>query len=203
MTIAKQLIEEINKMPDGKPFNAAAFRHLGKTENIRKILSRLVKSGQIVRLAHGTYCKPKLVPVVGITLPSIKEIAKSITEATGETLLVHGAEAARMLELSTQVPLKLVFYTNGNSRELKIGKRLIALKHVNPSQLICANNIAGIVISALRYLGREHVTIETIEKIANGLSERDMAVTLNNVKHMPAWMADLFYQYKQGLKDYE
>ncbi len=197
MATAKEISQHIDSLPTSKPFTASAFRHFGKTVNIRKILSRLVKSGEIVRLTHGVYCKPKHVPLVGKSLPSIKEIAQTIAATTGETLLIHGAEAARQLELSTQVPMRLVFYTSGNSRELTIANRTVTLKHVNPSQLICAGSIAGTIISALKYLGREHTNVDTIKHIAKRLTPQDFNEVLNNVSNMPAWIADLFYLFQQ------
>lgn len=201
VTISKRIIEEISRLPAGEPFTALIFRQLGRTTNIRKVLSRLVKSGELIRLTHGVYCKPKYIEPIGLTLPSLREIAFIITQATGESLLVQGAEAARQLGLSTQVPMHLVFYTNGNSRKLTINGRTVTLKHANPSQLICANNITGTVISALKYLGQDTVNLKTIKKISLILSAEDFTEVLTHVKYMPAWMADIFYLWRSQLKD--
>ena len=77
----------------------------------------------------------------------------------------------------------------------------LKLKHVNPSKLIAPNTTAGLVISALSYLGRENVTIETVKTIKQRISLEDFVEIINLIERMPAWMADVFYRYKQQEKE--
>lgn len=103
----------INRIPKGKPF---AIKSIGKEvsyENVRQVLSRLVKAGEIMRVTRGIYVRPKEVPYLGKVLPGSEEIVKVISKQTGEIITPHGAEAVRMLQLSTQVPMRPIFYTSG------------------------------------------------------------------------------------------
>ncbi|MDF1757326.1 MAG: DUF6088 family protein [Legionellaceae bacterium] len=197
MTATHKIKEYISTLPEGKPFAISAFREFSSTENIRQILSRLVKSGELQRVARGIFVKPKKLLNIGAQLPSILEIAETLTKSTGETIAIHGAEAARQLQLTTQMPMRLVFYTNGNTRTLKLGARTVKLIHVNPSRLIAPGTIPGLVISALGYLGRTQVTMDTIHIIQQNISEDDFKRLLGLVEHIPAWMSDLFYKYQQ------
>ena len=197
MTSSAHIKMYINELPEGKTFSSTAMRLFATTENIRQILNRLVKAGEIKRVARGVYVKPKHSRIVGEILPSATEIAVSLTKSTGETIAVQGAEAARMLQLTTQVPMKPIFYTSGNTRVLKFNNTHVKLKHVNPSRLIATGTTPGLVISALTYLGHENVTSETIEKIKQKISLQEFNDTIQLTGKMPAWMADIFYRYQK------
>ena len=198
MSVAKQIKQLIKKQPTGKPFTARNLHHLGSTENVRKVLTRLTNAGKIRRVSRGVFVKPKKVASIGEILPTAEEVAKAVAESTGEQIAVHGAEAARQLRLSTQVPMQTVFYTTGNTRKIKLQNKIIVLKHVSPRKLATTGTIAGLVISALWYLGRNTVTQKTIHKIKKLLPENEYQKVLQEMEHMPAWMANVFHQYEQG-----
>lgn len=197
MTATKDIKDYIEKIPEGESFSSHALRPFATTETIRQILSRLVKKGQLKRVARGVFIKPKHLPTVGDIPPSASAVAKTLAELTNEIIAIHGAEAARQLQLTTQVPMRLIFYTNGNTRTLQIANRTVTLKHVNPSQLIAAGTTAGTIISALHYLGRKNVTLKTIDIIRNNVSEEEFKETLHLIEQMPAWMSDTFYRYQK------
>lgn len=197
MTAAARIKEYLANFPEGQPFPSSALRQFASTENIRQILNRLVKEGELKRVARGVFVKPQHVLNVGETLPSAVVVAEALAKSTGETIAIHGAEAARQLQLTTQVPMQLVFYTSGNTRTLKIANRTVRLRHVNPNRLIGAGTVGGLVISALRYLGRENVTVETIKIMKSHISPAEFQMTISLINHMPAWMADMFYRYQR------
>ena len=194
ITIIKNYLEEIH---EGEPFTTGSLRHFATADNLRQILNRLVKSGEIRRISRGVYVKPKHVPRLGETLPLIGEIAEIIAKSTGETVLIHGAEAARQLGLTTQIPMRLVLYTSGNSREVKVKNQSIFLKHVSPSKLIAPGTITGTVISALIYLGQNHVAQVTLQKIKEQLTAEDFKTLLKQIEYMPAWLANIFYHFQK------
>lgn len=198
MTASSNIKEYIAHIPEGQLFSSSALRQFASTDNIRQILNRLAKIGKIKRVSRGIFAKTEYIPTIGEILPSPTEVAKKLAESTGEIIAVHGAEAARQLQLSTQVPVRLIFYTSGNTRTLKLSNRTVKLKHVAPSRLVAPGTMAGLVISALWYLGCENVTPETIKKIKQRITPNEFKTVLNLVGHMPAWMADVFYQYQQG-----
>ena len=197
MRAVEKVRQYIADLPEGTTFSAGALRGFAVTDNIRQIITRLVKSGEINRVARGIYVKPKYTANYGLQLTSATDIARAIAESTGETIVIHGSEAARQLQLTTQVPTRPVFYTDGNTRTLKISNRTIKLKHVNPSKLISPGTTGGIIISALLYLGKENVTTETVGFIKQRVSSDEFQQAANLVGHMPAWMADLFYKFQQ------
>lgn len=197
MSAVVRVKEYLATIPEGQPFASSVLRQFASTANIRQILNRLVNAGELKRVARGVFVKPKRLPKIGETLPSAPEVAAMLATSTGETIAIQGAEAARQLQLTTQVPMHYVFYTSGNTRTLKIGNRTVKLKHVNPSRLIAPGTIPGLVISALCYLGHENVTTETIEMVKKRIRSEEFTETINLTPLMPAWLSDVFYRYQQ------
>jgi hypothetical protein len=198
MKAINNIKNHLKKIPEGESFSANSLRHLASTDNLRQILNRLVKAGEIKRIARGVFVKPIHIPNIGEAFPTIGEITEMIAKSSGEKIAIHGAEAARQLRLTTQVPMRLVLYTSGNTREIKIKNQSVLLKHVSPSKLIAPGTIAGTVISALLYLGHEQISKETIQKIKDLLGFQEFESVLEHIGQMPAWMANAFYNFQKG-----
>lgn len=200
MKAINEIKKYIQSLEEGESFTAKSLRDFATSDNIRQILARMVLSGEIQRVTRGVYVKPKYSPRIGMILPSAKDITSLIANTTGEIIGIHGAEAARQLQLTTQVPFRLVFYTTGYTREIKIKNQTVLLKHVNPSKLIAPGTTAGTVISAFLYLGKEQISEQTIQKVKDLLTPEDFETLFKEIKHMPAWMSNIFYQFKKKEK---
>lgn len=190
---------QINRMSRGKPFSINTLGQGASYANIRQVLSRLVKSGEIMRATRGIYVRPKEVPYLGKVLPPSEEVVKAISKQTGEIITPHGAEAVRMLHLSTQVPMRPIYNTNGTSRKVKLGKQTITLKHVSPRKQVKPGTITGLVITALWYVGKSNITENMIKTLKERLNEQQFSEVLKYTNQMPVWMANAFKQYKSEL----
>jgi hypothetical protein len=189
MSQVESIISYIKTMPRGKPFSLASLRGKSSYTNCRKVLSRLVQTGQIKRIAQGIYTRPKIVPYIGETMPGANEIIELISKSTGETITMQPAEAAWLLGLTTQVPMKKIFYTTGTTRLIQIGNQQIQLKHISPKKLIKPGTKMGMVILALSYLGRKNVTPDIIRKVQQKISKQEFNALLKQIHQMPAWLA--------------
>ena len=182
----------LKRLPENRPFMANALQPLVSSSHAHQILHRLTKAGAIQRLSRGVFFKP-----MGGTA-SINENVSflAILEARlpRENIAIHGAEAARLLTLTTQMPMKPVFYTTGRTRSLVIKGRTIYLEHAS-SKLFSVSRVATLVMSALHFIGQSYTSIETIKRIENQLSTKDFQEVFQVVPLMPSWMADLFHSY--------
>ena len=87
------------------------------------------------------------------------------------------------LGLSDQVPAKVVFLTDGRSKRIQLGKLTIALKQTSPRIMATAGTISGSIIQALRYLGKDHVTEETVKRLDRRLSTDDRKQLLKDLAY--------------------
>ena len=197
MTTVEAIRNRINEIGVGEPFTSTQFSALGTRASVDQTLSRLVKHGEIARISRGVFVRPKNSRYVGEVMPEPSKVAQAIATAHGETIQVHGAEAARLLGLTTQMPLQAVFYTSGPSRELKLGNLPLVLKHVARRKLALSGRPSGLALSALWYLGKEQVSTNTIKTIREKLTPQAFEEFKAEAPSMPAWMADTLHRYEQ------
>jgi hypothetical protein len=171
----------------GSVFSPNDFLSLGSRHAVDKALSRLVAKGTLRRLARGLYDYPKTHPELGILLPSAETIANAVAGRHGIRLQPSGAYAANLLRLSEQVPMKVVFLTDGPSRKVKVGKQEIILKRTTPRNMATSGRTSGLVIQALRYLGKVHVTRDRVKHLRELLSAKDRQQLLKDLPLAPGW----------------
>ncbi len=104
------------------------------------------------------------------------------------------AQAANLLGLTTQVPAKIVYYTNGRTRMLKVGPYSVKLLNRGPKTMDVSGRMAPLVFQALRHLGRGGVTLEVIDRLRLALSSKDKAELNDNIGYAAAWMIPVIEQ---------
>jgi len=159
---------------------------------VDKALSRMAASGTIRRLARGLYDYPKTHPVLGALYPAPEAVAKVLAHRDAVRLQPAGAYAANLLGLSEQVPAKIVFLTNGPSRTVKLGPMEITLRRTTPRNMATAGRLSGLLIQALRHLGRAHITPERITHLRRTIPAAERAELLRDLRYAPAWMHAVF-----------
>ena len=134
---------------------------------------------------------PKQHPIIGTTAPSIDQVAKAVAGKGGTRLQPTGAYAANLLGLSDQVPAKEVFLTDGRSKRIQLGQLSIILRQTSSRIMATAGTVSGVVIQALRYLGKEHVTDDIVKRLDRRLSLDDRKRLLKDLAFAPTWIADI------------
>lgn len=194
---AEQVRRRIESIPVGEPFAPSTFLECGTRASVDQALSRLVKAGTISRVARGLYVRPEISRYVGKVMPEPIKVAESIAKSAGAVVQVHGAEAARQLELTTQIPMRSLFLTSGPSRRLRVGGNTIELRHVSPRKLALAGRPAGLALAAMWYLGKAEVTPNVVQKIRKKLGINEFEALRSAAGTMPAWMSDVIYRQQQ------
>jgi len=194
MSVATNVETRIKRLPKGRALPLRSFLGCGSEVAVRTALSRLVKSGQLVNLARGVYARPKPNRYFGTSFPGPEEVARVIAQATGERLAPHGAEIARRLGLSTQVPMQAAFYTSGRTRRLKVGNGSVYFEHAPARLIMQSDSPAGRALLALHHLGREQATPEVL----SDLTHRVPVQELLHAKHAPTWLRERLVALESG-----
>jgi hypothetical protein len=197
MNTSELIRQHVQKLPAGEAFTSSAFLGMGARASVDQALSRLAKLGTITRVTRGVFVRPTESRHLGKVLPEPSKVAETVAKAKGASIQVHGAEAARRFELTTQTPTQPVFYTNGPSKRFRMGKMEVVLKHTASRKLALAGRPAGVALSALWYLGKNEVNAHTIEQIRGKLSPSEFEALSAAKASMPGWMAEAFYRYEQ------
>jgi hypothetical protein len=169
-------------------------RDSNSAESVKKALLRLNEKETIVRLAHGIYLYPKVDKELGILFPSTEDIALAIARRDKVRIIPTGVQALNKLGLSTQVPMKLVYLTDGGTRNIKVGKRTISFKNTSPKNLFMKGEISSMVIQALKTIGNSQLDDSTLLKIQNILKKEKKDNIINDAKLAPVWISKILTQ---------
>jgi len=188
LSVSNQIEDKISKSRRGEIFFASDFVQYGTADNIRQVLFRLEKDKLIERLAHGIYIKPKQDSLLGTIYPSTEEIAKEIAKRDKVRIAPTGVLALYLLGLTTQIPLKVVYLTDGSEREIKIGKRTIKFKRTVPKNFLIKDQVLYLVVQAFKEMGQQEITSSFLQTIQGFITQIDREVIVSQLKYAPVWI---------------
>ena len=183
-----KILIKIKKSKRGSLFFIDDFISQGNSEAIRKALQRLVKYGELVRIATGIYVRPEIDPVIGHVTPGIDTIARAIARRDKARIVPTGVYALNRLGLSTQVPMNLVYLTDGTPRKVKVGNRIITFKRASPKNLTAIGAISSLVIQALKTTGKDKLSVNEIERIQFLLKKEKTSHLKHDLRLAPEWI---------------
>jgi hypothetical protein len=187
--IEAKIVEILQDTPKGSVLFVDDFLDLGSPDSIKKALYRLTnEKNLLIRLAHGVYLYPKTDKELGTLYPSTEEIAKAIARRDKARIIPTGVYALNRLGFSTQVPMKIVYLTDGATRSIKIGKRTISFKRTSPRNLMTTGDISTLAIQALKEIGQENVDEQILKQLTVVLKKETQENILHDAKLAPAWI---------------
>ncbi len=190
-----QIVARIERLGDGKAFSAKDFLDLASRTMIDVTLAALTREGKIRRVRRGLYDLPNVNPALGGRLsPDIDEAARAIARKQRWKIVPDGAWAANLLGLSTQVPSKIIYLTDGPNKEVPIGRRTIHFKHARPKAIAGLDGKLALVVQALRHLGKEGVGSREIETLTSALSPTEKSKLLKDTRFGADWIYDMAKQ---------
>ncbi len=175
----------------GNIFFSSDFTAYGEVKAVGKSLERLTAKGNIVRLARGIYTYPEIDTILGlgILMPSIEQIAETIARRDKARIVPTGIYAMNKLGISTQVPMNVVYLTDGAPRKVSLGSgRSIQFKYTTPKNLSFTNPLAMLVTFALKEVGRDNMTEDITKQIKSVLQKESKENILADEALMPAWI---------------
>lgn len=131
-------------------------------------------------------------------MPSADAIAKAIAGKNHLRLQPAGAYAANLLGLTEQVPMRLVFLTDGASRTVRVGELQVMLRHTTPRNMATAGRVSGLVIQALRHLKQWSVDEAVVARLRRRLTVADRKVLRADAPLAPAWIARIMVSIAGG-----
>jgi hypothetical protein len=185
--LAHQVLEHAGTLPEGSTLVAKTLLHLGGRAAVDQALSRMARTGHLLRASRGVYVLP-VKGRFGTRAPEVSKVVGEWAAQRGETVVGHGAGAANALGLTTQVPVRQIFLTSGRSRKLKLGAQTVELRHAPPWQLIFPGQPAGDVIRSLAWLGPSG-SEAALKKLRRKLPASALQEVANARARLPTWLA--------------
>lgn len=190
-SMADRIMKRVRAKGRGWVFTPRHFVDFGTRGAVDMALSRLAKAGDIRRVGRGIYDYPRQHDKLGALNPDPDSLAAALAAQSRDSLAPSGAAAANSLGLSTQVPAKASYATNGRSRTRRAGGRSLTLRHSRAPVLDDATDSANAVVQALAYLGKDQVDADVIARFARRMDDKDMKALLLARPQMSGWMGDV------------
>lgn len=186
-----QILDRIKKAGRGVLFFTESFIGYGNNEAVKKALQRLVNKGELMRVATGIYVRPETDNIIGPVTPGIEDIAKAIAKRDKARIVPTGVYALNKLGLSTQIPLNVIYLTDGAARKVKIGNRVITFKKTTPKNVAAVGEISSLAIQALRTIGKENVTTDELKHIQELLKNEKRTRLEHDIRLAPTWIREI------------
>lgn len=183
-----RIMKHAEALPESAPLCPSALLHLGNRAAVDQALSRLARSGALMRICHGIYMRP-IRTRFGQCAPSVDKAIAALSALWGETIVPCGGAAANYLGLTAQNPVREVYLTSGSSRLLHFGGFTVELRHAPRWQLAAPHRKAGTVIRALAWLGPEDIE-GGLDAVLPGLSADELDDLAAARAVMPNWMTE-------------
>ena len=187
-SLPRHIMNQAAESSEGTLCSPSALLHLGSRAAIDQALSRLARSGRLIRACQGIYVRP-VQTRFGPRPPAVEKVITSLSELWGETIVPCGGAAANALGLTTQVPVRSVYLTSGPSRKLTLGELTVELRHAPRWQLVAPHRPAGEAVRALSWLGPDEVDA-SLNVIKRKFSTEDFQELAVSRAVMPAWIAE-------------
>ncbi|MDR1171531.1 MAG: DUF6088 family protein [Bacteroidales bacterium] len=202
-TIESKIVTKIKKAKRGTLFFSDNFSSFGNAETVRRTLNRLVEEGAIDRVSSGIFVRPQIDKIIGKITPRIEDIADAIARRDKAKIVPTGVYALNRLGLSTQVPMKIVYLTDGSARNIKVGNYNISFIRTSPKNVAAIGKISRLAIQALKSIGKDNISQAEIEQIQNALSKEKKAYLEHDLRIAPAWIKEIIRYSLEKLKSNE
>lgn len=186
--VADKLLVAI-KARRGDPVAVSDLMKHGSPAAVKQSLSRLARAGTIRRVGRGLYAWPRYSQLFHeLVDPPVHKLVQAWARDNNLKVIPFAAHAANMLGVSTQVPAKYIYYTNGRTRQVILGGSKVQMLNRGPRTMDVKGDRAPLLFQALKYLGRHGITPSIVAKLRGMLRPRDRKDILDSLPLAPAWM---------------
>lgn len=162
--------------------------------NIHQSLSGLARAGTIRRVCVGVYDYPRHSELLGFLSPDIDQVAQALARKFNWRIQPSGDTALNLLGLSTQVPGKWLYHSDGPSRQYSIGQQVLAFRQSALKDTGLKLRESGLLVQALKALGKEHVDALVLASLRQWLGPKLRPRVLRDTRMVTGWIYEIIKQ---------
>lgn len=188
----EKLNERLQAVPPGTPFIANDFSDITDATTIRRLLKVKVDAGEIARIIPGVYYQPRVNKLLGEIVPANPDlVAEAIARSYGWTITASGEAALNKLGLSTQVPATWVYISNGPYKQYSLVGAKLVFKRTTNKSLNGLSPLSRLIVQALKALGQEYITKETIRSLSQRLTPGETEMLKSETMRVTEWIRQI------------
>ena len=175
----------------GWAFSQKDFSDIGGRSSIDWVLYNLEGKGTIRRVIRGIYDYPRTGKLIkGKLGPEIQEVAQAIARKHGWTIQPSGETALNVFELSTQVPGRYLFFSDGPNRSYMVENLSLEFRKGPLKDIRIRSNEGILLVQALKALGKEQIGKKTIAALRDKISPKNREKIVKETKYVTDWIYD-------------
>lgn len=152
-------------------------------------LSDLVKLGKIRRVARGMYDYPAFSTLLNQPLsPDLDKVAHAYARKNNWRIAISGEAALNLLGLSTQVPARTIYLSDGPSREYDILGQSLVFKKSNLKSIGFKYDESTLLVQAIKALGKLHIDAKAIDMMRKVVAPSKRSKIINDTKSTTDWV---------------
>ena len=200
--IEQKILSRIYGHGRGWAFTKTDFiADFGET-NIHKALSTLAQAGTIRRVCVGVYDYPRQSQLLGQLSPDIDQVALALARKFNWRIQPSGDTALNLLGLSTQVPGKWLYLSDGPGRHYEIGAQELLFRKSALKETGFSLRESGLLVPAIKALGKEHIDPVIIDKLRQWLDPKLRARLLQDTRMVTSWVYEIIKRICQENEGY-
>ena len=196
--IEEKILSRIYGRGRGWAFTKTDFMAGFGEVNIHQALSSLARTGKIRRVCHGVYDYPPYSDRLGTVLsPDIDQVAQALARKFNWRIQPSGDAALNLLGLSTQVPGRWVYLSDGPNRDYAVGeagRQTLAFQKSSLKEAGFKYRESGLLVQALKALGKERVDASVIEALRRWLDPKLRRAVLGDTRAVTGWIHQIIKQ---------
>ena len=194
-SIKDKTLKRIQGKGVGWVFSQKDFLDLGSRSSIDFAFDDLLKEDKIRRVIRGIYDYPKYSQVLEKYLgPDIDQVAQALSRKFNWRIQPSGSTALNILGLSTQVPGKYIYLSDGPNRDYKVNNISIEFKQTPLKEAGFKSHESGIIVQAIKSLGKDRISDKEIQKIRNWLDPKLNNKVLKDTRTVTGWIYEVIRQ---------
>ncbi len=187
--IINSIKDKIHESKSGQIYTLTDFLDIANYDAVRKALSRLTKSGELIRVLRGIYKVPNYNEFLQQEVPvSPDEIARAIAKERNWTIGPKGDAALNLLGLTTQVPAVYEYISDGPYKSIDYNGIMIKFSRRSNKNISGKTYKTILIIEALRTLGQEGVDNVVRNIIVHKCTREDFEQLLDDGKSCSRWI---------------
>lgn len=188
-SIEDKILSRVYGRGRGFAFSSCDFIDEFSVNNIDKALSNLVKKSKIRRVSRGMYDYPKYSKLLEKQLsPDMDQIAHAYARKFNWKIEISGDSALNYLGLSTQIEAKYIYLSNGVNRKYDISGISLEFKKSGLKNIGFKYKESSIIVQALKTLGKDKITEETISIIQEKIDTKLYPKILKETSSSTVWI---------------
>ncbi len=171
------------------------FCDIAAETTVRSALYRLKQRNIIRAILPGIYDYPGYSEFLQeFMAPDINSVSHAIARKFGWRIQISGSAALNYLDISTQVPGRNIYLSDGPSRNYNILGQMLEFKHASLPESGLKCDRSELLVQAIRSLGRENVTPEILNSLRKKFNHEELKRILKDTKYVTGWIYEYIKQ---------